>query len=699
MRKLYLFAAMAAMLASCSENDLSAEKQVVQQNADDGAVMFSAYVNRGTTRAGDTGELTTDNTTTPKISLKNVGFGVFGYYTDGKPYSETSTPDFMYNQKVDLKSGANWSYTPLKYWPNEFGTSAESEGQDKLTFFAYAPYVTVIPGTGRIDTEVHGAENALTSGIVGMTSNTATGDPYVKYYVDFDPENRVDLCWGVAKTAFTSSVDGNNNSVDAGAPYIDVIKPKIADRINFDFKHALAALNVQIDADVDVVSHANSTLDNKTKIWVRSVTFEGFTDKGSLNLNAKATEGPLWYELSSTNTRIGSGSVTIFDGRRDGKEGQTNAEASNEKPNQLNPQIVQSRGYAQDALPNFLVTTIVSGKRLSGVPATASEDDALNLFNSDTRTAPIYVIPTDDDLKITIVYDVETYDPNVAGYLSDGVTKGSSIQNAITKEIKMSGSNFKLEAGKVYTVKLHLGMTSVKFDASVTAWEDQSVEPTDLPINARSIFVTPDVNTCTAAKNTIGITVKDQANAAVSVATNTAKTLEQTTINGVTSSTSVTGWTWATPSFEIPANTELYKKVYALQITKTDGGYEYPSNIFSVTQAAGAITYSTELTSINKDATQIDLAANITSGQPLQKESASVTDWTEAAISIKVGDSYLTRINTGTPTADAKQFVVATDGKVTVSSGTFGTAGVAVVIEIEAGDAPKKTLSATVVNS
>ena len=87
-------------------------------------------------------------------------------------------------------------------------------------------------------------------------------------------------------------------------------------------------------------------------------------------------------------------------------------------------------------------------------------------------------------MKVTIVYDVETYDPNVAGYLADGVTKGSVVENKITKTIKIGGTDVKLKAGYAYTIGLHLGMTSVQFDADVKAWSTGGASDTDLPFNA-----------------------------------------------------------------------------------------------------------------------------------------------------------------------------------------------------------------------
>lgn len=464
--KYFILAAAAALFAACSSDDGLAPEQQAATQAEQVPVVFDSYVNRATTRAGFQGALTTD-----QLKQAKAGFGVFGYYTDNTLYSQNSLPNFMYNEKVTYE-GSAWTYSPVKYWPNEFGGEAISDGEDRLTFFAYAPYVDVYPGTGRINQETgyNTDQNSLTSGIVGMTSNVTTGDPYVKFYADLKPANRVDLCWGVAKDAWTVNdgvVAGIQKVLTAGDPFVDIIKPKImtSKKIAFQFYHALASLNVQIDTDVDVVSHATSSLDDATKIYVRSVTFEGFTTKGLLNLNASSADGPLWYELNSTNTRLGSGVTTIYDGRRDGKEAQARAEATNETPRDLNPVIIQTDASTPEA----------------GVTNTP-----VNLFNSETLTDKVYVIPTNENLKVTIVYDVETADPNAPGFLSDGKTHGISIENKITKEIGWGDtpSYAKIEAGKAYLIKLHLGMTSVQFDAAVEDWDASADEgKADLPIN------------------------------------------------------------------------------------------------------------------------------------------------------------------------------------------------------------------------
>ena len=211
----------------------------------------------------------------------------------------------------------------------------------------------------------------------------------------------------------------------------------------------------------------------KLKIWVRSVTFEGFTTKGALNLNSEwsSPDGttPTWLDLAGSS-RLDINAVTVYDGRRDGKEGLSTAEAKSETPKTLNPVIVQSKEY--------------DNGEAAGVTNTA-----VNLFNggktdnSDLED-PVLVIPTGEEMKITIVYDVETIDNNLSGKLSDGKTYGSTIENAIEQTITLSdGKAMKLVSGKKFTVRLHLGMTSVKFDAEVTDWDTGDEADVDLPYN------------------------------------------------------------------------------------------------------------------------------------------------------------------------------------------------------------------------
>ena len=420
---LLLFFAVVEMLASC---DLQVDcVDDGGKAADATAVGFEAYVYRGiSTKAGKTGELTGVT-----IQSDDAGFGVFGYASQGLPYNELSKPGFMYNQPVKYQSG-RWTYEPVKYWPNEENAI--------VSFFAYAPFAEVTPSTGVVSGDA-------SSGILGITDHQAAGDPQVRYATTLIPGRDVDLCWGI--------------------PHIDKTKPKTGDKLQFEFHHALSQLNVQIDTDID----ADSQSAQETRVYVRSVSFTGFTTRGSLNLNS--TDAPIWNDMSGT-TRPKRDPVTVYDGRIDGAEGRTGSSDAAEKLATLNPNIIQTKPFALFDIDGVTSTTV-------------------NLFQNSEPDAPVLVVPlAGSPMAVSIVYDVETADSELTGRLSDGVTPGISVENRITQEVKLSnGEPLTLEAGKRYVVNLHLGLTGVKFSASMTEWDDKEYAKTDMPANQASFDI------------------------------------------------------------------------------------------------------------------------------------------------------------------------------------------------------------------
>ena len=144
-------------LAACSQSELVEDIAKGQNDNAPQAVEFGTFVGKNTrTTTGATGGITT-----AQVLANKSGFGVFAYYTNAATYGNTATtgsqaPNFMYNQQV---TGTNvavpvWSYTPLKYWPNDTsdgvvdGASAtgSTAGGGKVSFFAYAPYVETATG-------------------------------------------------------------------------------------------------------------------------------------------------------------------------------------------------------------------------------------------------------------------------------------------------------------------------------------------------------------------------------------------------------------------------------------------------------------------------------------------------------------------------------------------------------------------------
>lgn len=255
-KNLFGWLTMAAMLVGtgCSTDE------VVNDYSPENAIQFGTYVGRdaqGRASAID------------DVALKGFGkgFGVFAYHTSGD-YAAATTPNFMYNQHVSYVSSA-WTYSPVKYWPNN--TS------DKITFFAYAPYV-----------ETDDTDNFV------FTANTLTGDPKITYTVTETVKNQDDLLW---------AVDSSN-----GLPFRNKVKQNTD--IHFHFRHALSRIGfkaqVMVDnANQDATGEEDDATDAskaiataQTTISISKVELIGkFHDSGVLNLNNTVSNEPSWEYL------------------------------------------------------------------------------------------------------------------------------------------------------------------------------------------------------------------------------------------------------------------------------------------------------------------------------------------------------------------------------------------------------------------
>lgn len=224
-------------------------------------VRFDTYI------AQDAASRAVDHTPLSNItdiaSLRTVGFGVFGYYDDNKPYdSDNDTPNFMYNQRVTWSTD-RWTYTPLKYWPNEHG-SDESDGRtDHLSFFAYAPY---LKGDARLN----------------FSANNAKGDPTVTYTTPNDLGQCLDVLYATKP--------------DGTSPYTDLTKQNVGDSVTFSFHHTMSRLNFNVRAAFDEIAAGSNAKADSTRITVESITLE---TEGSV-----ATE-PLFFTSGTLNLRTG----------------------------------------------------------------------------------------------------------------------------------------------------------------------------------------------------------------------------------------------------------------------------------------------------------------------------------------------------------------------------------------------------------
>ena len=419
-----------ALMASCSSSNDDLNGGATTPQESNVPLTFSSYLGRtATTRAGATGVQTTS-------TLATNGFGLFAYYTDNSSYGTSSTPNFMYNTKVTstpTDAPTSWTYSPLRYWPNETGTDgngATSEGTDHLSFFAYAPYVEATASTGAV--------TGTAPGIPALTSNTTAGDPKVSYTVASDPAKSVDLLWGVSNTATWDNVTGTALTLTVGKPYIDLIKPKLGQNVAFNFKHALSRLGLTVQGAFDQKAPGGTLKDAKITVAKVEITGENFAAKGVLNLNNTTAGEPLWDTSAADAGKL---SLTL-----DGDN--------------LNDKIKDAG----------------DGKKAAGQPdgvtATSQsllKDNTYFMFIPGTATA-------DKPLKVKITYYTTTDDPNLA----TGYTR---VENVITKSISAADPGLKFEAGKAYTLNLVLGMTSVKVTATVADWDTGSSTQVDLPIN------------------------------------------------------------------------------------------------------------------------------------------------------------------------------------------------------------------------
>ena len=731
MKRIYLFAAAAALLAACSSNDLSTAQQPQQvEAAGDGSVGFDAYLERSVTRSGDNVSGTmTYNTTNRKLT--DTGFGVFGYYTDNNTYEGLTIPNFMYNQELtyDGPVSGKWGYSPVMYWPNEYGSSAIADDNDKVSFFAYAPYVDVNVNNGKASDQTYG--------ITQMSRNSATGDPYIKYIASFDYKKAVDLLWGVVPSTGNTwdIVSGATKQMAEGLPWLDVERPREAatqtdasQRIKFQFKHALAKLNVLVDYDADATTHDEThNIDmDKSRVYIRSISFTGFSMKGVLNLNNTMPNEPLWLAYDAESDLDATEVTTLNDGRKDGREGVGGATAPAEANQFLNPALIQTGAWTGDNwgvqrkpqnlfkfpyadefntyLKSGAPTTIDNNSDDAFKPATDKDASAtFDLSDVDNQTAlqgwPVMVIPNGEEMTVTITYDVETVDKNLATLLSDGATQGSSVQNVITKTITFQGNGNKsyMEAGKKYTVKLHLGLNSVKFDAKIDEWDAAPIVNGEgwLPSNVTTFQAPGNYNytvlasaTGNAAFSLTGFSGVEAVSAAAAGAPITTSTPSYTASNGKV--------TVDADKFAITANTTVLNVTTAdaMKFTGTTSGKEVVLNLI---QLAAQPVYAS-------DGSKSTLTFSSQTGTFAFKDAdgtaiSGLGTWTGDTRNVQILSATrngveMTEVAESATPAGALQFNTSDDGKITI--GTDAKSKEVFVFTVKAGDAAPVTITSVV---
>lgn len=450
MKKLVFLAACAALvLAGCAKIETVSNQEM------NTPVGFSAYTGNALTKAGAYGEM--NNTLLQQTEANGGGFGVFAYKTSGNYPSPNNSlePNFMYNQKVLYKASA-WEYSPIKYWPNQLagatdaGANTDSQATpalgyavDKVSFFAYAPYVAVTPNTGAV------GEGKDVEGITALTPNGEKSDPKVTYKVSDDLDKQVDLVWGVSHGGtWNNVVAGSPNALVNGKPYLNLQKPAINTAIHFYFHHALAQLKLQAFAAYNQVA-AGGTAKNGVKITIDNVviTVPGMYQTAVLNLNnpdVDANDKP----IPAWESETGSANLTL------------NVVKAN-----INPNLKDGGDVHASAQPTGVI--------YKDAPYTKPFDSAVDVIKDGKYFTLIPKYGADVTVNVKVTYYVTTDDANLAA-------GHSRVENVISHDVTFTNG---FQAGTRNIIRMILGISEVKFEATVEDWVDGLSADVDLPLN------------------------------------------------------------------------------------------------------------------------------------------------------------------------------------------------------------------------
>ena len=484
--------------------------------------MYGTYMGTAATRAevpkaytgGTIGNADAENT----VDLKKARFGVFSYFTGATDYDRTTptslAPNFMYNQEIkyDNQSPGYWTYDPVKYWPN--GVDADNVGDPsytaaqansgKLSFFAVAPF-TETPETEysagadgtrptAIASDDNVKKNAADKGIIAMTTNTFTGNVWVKYLMpNASAATAVDLLWGLAGKSTYDEADGQDLALTIGDSYnINLTKQTVPERVKFYFKHALAKIGgatnsgneetttgdpaqcgfkVVVDVDGNNTTSAagidnqsnyqfSSFTNNKTLVTIKSVSIEDGATAATNNHAADGTKSDLatsgWFNIETgtwdaTNTPAAGGASYSITANND-------ATLTNDTY-LLNEKILEIGAGKSDAAGSVKKLKDTEGKEWSTANPTGVTTELQNVFANENVPGLLLIPGSEATLYVTVDYFVRTADPNLnAGY--------SEVEQVITNKVSLGS----LQPNKYYTLVMHLGLTSVKFEAIVTDW-------------------------------------------------------------------------------------------------------------------------------------------------------------------------------------------------------------------------------------
>ena len=419
-----------------------------------------------------------------------------------------------------------------------------------VSFFAYAPYVT-LPETDWAETsgiiEINTKKNL-------SDANAEKTDPIITYKLATDGKN-VDLLWGTMGSTsqnvnnggnFGVQGDGDDSNDVSGDTYAkkilgtykvnaDLTKQKTNGTVNFAFKHALAKVggsnNTDVPAGTSTTNGLMVVLDiddfkgaemggerekfpssgsGTDDAWRTIVTIKTIEISNDLSadgsLEASVTIGSNTYNEKLIRPQgtfnLATGQWTIDETVEPIKIGQTvgtkeKSSGTNDVVS-LNKKIAEYKTYDSDETNVPYVKDYSDKvdyfKFLDNSSDNLTKDNegshpgvtekAQNVYE-ETDVAPLVFIPgTKPVLRFTIDYVVRTYDKNLS-------TEYTEVGQKISKIVTFPQA---VELNKQYNILMHLGLTGVKFTATVSNWDmDGGSNPTDIDGNGTIDLLVDDV--------------------------------------------------------------------------------------------------------------------------------------------------------------------------------------------------------------
>jgi len=432
-----------------------------------------------------------------------------------------------------------------KAWPNEFAEGPLDDQSDPATgstargnvsFFAYAPYapetsdVITDPTSGIPMQQVSpSAQQGSDYGIVAFSRNNFNGiadqrysDAYLKYIIPTDADKQVDLLWGTTGNNSdnvigaqqlgvpTADLDGGLGRFNVNA---DLTKQKTNGTVSFIFKHALAkiggsfvgpddvdgsdnnpntptnGLMAILDIDKDgqeqggalqpyVGTITDGQTEYNTKVTINEITLTSEKQLTPAGKDAIEAGTPFDYEDATYVTDLYN--TGIFNLVTGVWTDHTASGTGNQRSQTILPAGADYKGSTDDsrkeailnknvAEPTSYTTAEYTQARYEELPIGVTTF-AKNVYADDVQ--PFVFIPgTHPIVTVTITYTVRTYDAKLARNYSE-------VTQRITKRLYFLDE---IELNKQYNVLLHLGLTSMKFEATVSDWEATNVIPTITP--------------------------------------------------------------------------------------------------------------------------------------------------------------------------------------------------------------------------